>query len=324
MAKSHMLDKSGTSIFEDLSAQFGSKLIREEPLSRHTTFGVGGPADLFIEVTSVDEMVTAVNLCERHGQDYFIIGGGSNLLVSDNGYRGVMLKSSICHFEREGADVTVGSGFNLEEFVERLCSLGLAGVETLAGIKGTVGGAIFGNAGAYGGSISDCFASAKILKPGETPRLEGKNYFEFSYRDSILKRSREIVLDVSFRFLNGSAEQLLMKRQEILQTREERHPTIDCSAGCFFKNIEKPDEKYGKLSTGMLLERVGAKEMTVGKAGVFPYHANILVNLGDAKADDIRELAMILKKKVKDQFGYSLEEEITYLGDFSQGGQLED
>ncbi|MCK4657325.1 MAG: UDP-N-acetylmuramate dehydrogenase [candidate division Zixibacteria bacterium] len=317
MAKSHMLDKSGTSLFKDLSAQFGSKLIREEPLSRHTTFGVGGPADLFIEVTSADEMVTGVNLCEQHGQKYFIIGGGSNLLVSDNGYHGVVLKSSICHYEREGTDVIVGSGFNLEEFVDRVCSLGLAGAETLAGIKGTVGGAVYGNAGAYGGSISDCFVSAKILKPGEAPRVEGKNYFEFSYRNSILKRTREIVLEVSFRFLNGSSEQLLKKKQEILQTREEKHPTTDCSAGCFFKNIEKPDEKYGKLSTGMLLERVGAKEITFGKAGVFPYHANILVNLGGAKADDIRELAMILKKKVKDQFGYSLEEEITYLGDFN-------
>jgi UDP-N-acetylmuramate dehydrogenase len=312
-----MSDRSGTSLFGDLSARFGSKLIREEPLSRHTTFGIGGPADLFIEVNSVDEMVTAVGLCERHDQEYFIIGGGSNLLVSDDGYRGVVLKSSICHFERRGTEVTVGSGFNLEEFVDRVCSLDLAGVETLAGIKGTVGGAVFGNAGAYGGSISDCFASAKILKPGGAPRVEGKNYFEFSYRNSILKRTREIILEASFRFLNGSAEQLLKKKQEILQTREERHPTTDCSAGCFFKNIEKPDEKYGKLSTGMLLERVGAKAMTVGKAGVFANHANILVNLGGAKADEIRELAMILKKKVKDQFGYSLEEEITYLGDFS-------
>ena len=312
-----MIDKSGTTLFEDLSAQFGSKLIREEPLSRHTTFGVGGPADLFIEVTSVDEMVTAVNLCELHGQEYFIIGGGSNLLVSDSGYRGVVLKSGVCRFQRDGTDVTVGSGFNLEEFVDRVCSLDLAGVETLAGIKGTVGGAVFGNAGAYGGSISDCFVSARILKPGEAPRVEGKNYFEFSYRNSILKRTREIVLEVSFRFLNGSAAQLLKKKQDILQTREEKHPTTDCSAGCFFKNIEKPDEKYGKLSTGMLLERIGAKEMRVGEAGVFPNHANILVNLGGAKADDIRELAMVLKKKVKDQFGYSLEEEITYLGDFN-------
>ena len=212
MAKSHMLDKSGTSLFKNLSAQFGSKLIREEPLSRHTTFGVGGPADLFIEVTSADEMVTGVNLCEQHGQKYFIIGGGSNLLVSDNGYHGVVLKSSICHYEREGTDVIVGSGFNLEEFVDRVCSLGLAGAETLAGIKGTVGGAVYGNAGAYGGSISDCFVSAKILKPGEAPRVEGKNYFEFSYRNSILKPTREIVLEVSFRFLNGSSEQLLKKK----------------------------------------------------------------------------------------------------------------
>jgi UDP-N-acetylmuramate dehydrogenase len=262
-------------------------------------------------------MVTAVNLCEREGRDYFIIGGGSNLLVSDNGYRGIIIKSSIDHFERHGNDVTVGSGFNLEEFVDRVCSLDLAGVEMLAGIKGTVGGAVYGNAGAYGGSIADCLVSARILKPGGEPRLEPKNYFAFSYRNSILKRTDEVVLEVNFRFSNGTAERLQKKKMEILRERSEKHPKTDCSAGCFFKNIEKPDEEYGKLSTGVLLEQVGAKEMTVGRAGVFPGHANILVNLGGAKADDIRRLAGMLRRKVEDEFGYTLEEEITYLGDFS-------
>jgi len=149
MATSGAPDKLETVLDNDLSAAFGSRLIRGERLSRHTTFGVGGPADLFLEVATIDEMVAAVDICERHGKEYFIIGGGSNLLVSDKGYRGTVIKSSICHFERNGVNVTVGSGFNLEEFVNKVCSLGLAGVETLAGIKGTVGGAVYGNAGAY-------------------------------------------------------------------------------------------------------------------------------------------------------------------------------
>lgn len=312
-----MHHKQKNSFAKELVNRFGSRVLRNEPLAGYTTFGVGGPADLFLEVTGADEMVMAVNLCEEHGVDYFILGGGSNLLVSDDGYRGVVLRSGINHMRCEGSEVTVGSGFDLDDFVDRVCSLGLAGIEMLAGIKGSVGGAIYGNAGAYGGWISDCLVSVNLLKPGESPRLEGKNYFAFSYRDSILKRTREIALEASFRFQSGSAKELQRKRQEILLSREKRLPNTDCSAGCFFKNIEKPDEEYGKLSTGMLLEQVGAKELVVGRAGVYPEHANILVNLGGAKADDIRELAMRLKRRVKDRFGYNLVEEITYLGNFS-------
>lgn len=312
-----MPEKSRENVGEVLGRRFGSRLLRAEPLSEHTTFGVGGPADFFLEVTQLDEMIDAVDLCETLGADYFILGGGSNLLVADEGYRGVVLKSGIRHFRRQDNDVIVGSGFDLEEFVDRICSLGLAGVEMLAGIKGTVGGAIYGNAGAYGGWISDCLISASLLKPGERQRAVDKNYFEFSYRNSILKKTGEIVLEAEFRFRDGSAEELQSKRQEVLRSREKRIPMTDCSAGCFFKNIEKPDEQYGKLSTGALLEEIGAKEMMVGNAGVYPGHANILVNLGGAKADDIRELAMKLKRKVKDRFGYDLVEEITYLGNFN-------
>jgi UDP-N-acetylmuramate dehydrogenase len=306
-----------TLIQDDLRTRFGDRLICNEPMHRHTTFGVGGPADLFIEVTTVEEMTTAINLCKQHDAEFFLVGGGSNLLISDEGYRGVIIKSNLCDFSRSGSDVTVGSGHNLEALIDKVCSLGLAGLESLAGIKGTVGGAVYGNAGAYGGTIADHMTSALIALPGDQPRVEDKKYFEFSYRNSILKRTREVVLEVYFRFPDGSAEQLNARKQEILEMREQRHPTTDCSAGCFFKNIEKADEKYGKLSAGALLDKVGAKEITFGNAGVFKGHANILVNLGGAKADEIRELASRLKKMVEDQFGYTLEEEITYLGNFS-------
>ena len=312
-----MTHSSASEFREKLISLFGSRVRENERLSKHTTFGIGGPADLFVEVRTVEEMVAAVNLCEEFAAEYFMLGGGSNLLVSDDGYRGTVIKSKVDHFLRDRNNVTVGSGHNLESFVDRVCSLGLGGIEMLAGIKGTVGGAIYGNAGAYGEAISDCFVSANILKPGGVPRVEKKNYFEFSYRNSILKRVDEVVLEVNFQFEDGSVEHLLKRKREILEDRERKHPKTDCSAGCFFKNIEKSDEQYGKLSAGSLLEQVGAKEIKIGKAAVFPGHANILVNLGDAKAEDIKELAMILKNRVKDRFGYILEEEVTYLGNFS-------
>ncbi len=296
---------------------FGSRARENEPMSRHTTFGVGGPADYFIEAHTSEDMVTAVNLAVNNSVDYFIVGGGSNLLVSDSGYRGAIIKSGLNDFNVESQTVTVGSGHNLELLIDKLCERGLAGFESLAGIKGSVGGAIFGNAGAYGAAISDCLVSAMIFKPGQEARIVDKNYFDFSYRHSILKQTGEVVLEAEFKFESDSPERLKKKVREILEIRGEKHPESDCSAGCFFKNIEKADEEHGKLAAGALLDKVGAKSLKVGNAGVYKNHANILVNLGGAKADDIKELALILKKKVKDELGYELQEEITYLGDFS-------
>jgi len=312
-----MLDRLIETLHSSLKARFGAVAVEDEPLSKHTTFGIGGPADMLVTITLVEDMVDALKLCEQHRAEYFILGGGSNLLVSDSGYRGIVIKTQIEHFRNSGGNLTVGSGHELESMIDKVCALGLGGMEMLIGIKGSVGGAIYGNAGAYGGTISDHFVSATIVTPGQQPRMEPKKYFEFSYRNSILKRSREIILEANFELPADSTERLTERKREILNLRAERHPETDCSAGCFFKNIEKPDEKYGKLSAGMLLEKVGAKDASVGKAGVHQNHANILVNLGGARAEDVRELAAMLKKRVKDKFGYTLEEEITYLGSFS-------
>jgi UDP-N-acetylmuramate dehydrogenase len=305
------------SLVEKLKSRFGGDFKTNEPMSDHTTFGIGGPASGYVRVTNEADFVDAVNICVASGQEYFILGGGSNLLVSDKGYCGVIIHTLLEHFEQEGDEINVGSGYDLEDLIEKLCTMGLGGVEMLAGIKGSVGGAVYGNAGAYGGAISDCLVSARIFRPGSEARVEYKNYFEFAYRDSILKRTKEIVIDARFRLKRRTPESLLQKRHEILNMRAERHPKTDCSAGCFFKNIEKPDEKYGKLAAGYLLDQVGAKQARVGNAGVHVNHANILVNLGGATADDVRRLSLELKTRVKEKFGYILEEEITLLGDFS-------
>lgn len=312
-----MLDKLAETIQTSLKRRFGTAAAENEPLSKHTTFGIGGPADMLVTVKSVEEMVDALRLCEQYRAEYFILGGGSNILASDSGYRGIIVKIDIDHFGSSGGKITVGSGHNLEALIDRVCSMGLGGMEMLAGIKGSIGGAVYGNAGAYGGTISDHLVSATVVRPGGQPRAEPKKYFEFSYRSSILKRTREIVLEVNFELPSDSAERLNERKNEILELRAERHPETDCSAGCFFKNIEKEDEPYGKLAAGLLLEKVGAKEARVGGAGVHVNHANIIVNLGGATAEDVSELAAMLKKRVKDRFGYTLEEEITYLGNFN-------
>ena len=184
--------------------------------------------------------------------------------------------------------------------------------------------AVFPSQGGFGGRClpKDLMAFIKTCeKASYEPKFlkqiwESNKYFAFSYRNSILKQTKEIVLQAKLRYNREEPEELLRKQEEILKLRNQKHPTTDCSAGCFFKNIEKPDEPYGKLAAGFLLEKVGAKEMQIGGAGVFERHANILINSsGTASAADVRKLAEILKKRVKDKFGYNLEEEITFLGD---------
>ncbi|MBD3219536.1 MAG: UDP-N-acetylmuramate dehydrogenase [candidate division Zixibacteria bacterium] len=296
--------------------RFGDKFRENHILADYTTFGIGGPARMFIYCDNREDIIDAVNLAHENRMDFFIVGGGSNLLISDKGYPGLII-----HIASTGLDITenyieVESGYDWEELVDLTCREGLDGLVGMAGIKGQVGGAVYGNAGAFGTSVADILIEAEILKPGEEPRWEKNNYFAFSYRNSILKKTKEIVLRARFDYKREEPAILLKKQDEILELRNQRHPEKDCSAGCFFKNIEKPDEPFGKLAAGFLLEKVGAKQMHIGGARVFDKHANILINAsGKARAADVRKLAEALKKKVKDEYGYDLEEEITFLGD---------
>jgi len=302
--------------FEDiLTKRYGDDFLSDHPLADYTTFKVGGPARYFVECATSTDIVDAVNAAIEHDVKYFIIGGGSNLLISDNGYSGLIIHVATASMEVEEDHILVDSGFNWEELVEYCNANGLGGTESLAGIKGTVGGAVYGNAGAFGKSIADILIEAEIFRPGEQPRWEKNKYFAFSYRNSILKKSKEVVLRVKLSYSRKPAETLLSKQAEIMDLRGRKHPARDCSAGCFFKNIEKPDEPHGKLAAGYLLEKVGAKEMHIGGASVSDKHANILINSGTATASEIKKLAEILKERVKNEFGYILEEEITYLGD---------
>jgi UDP-N-acetylmuramate dehydrogenase len=296
--------------------KFGDNFYLDHPLAGYTTFKIGGPARYFVECHQREDIIAAVNLAHGLEMDYFIIGGGSNLLISDQGYPGLIIHIAVNGLEVEDTSVIVDAGYGWEYLVDFCCRQGLAGMESMAGIKGTVGGAVYGNAGAFGTSVADILARTELLSPGSEPRWEQNKYFAFSYRNSILKRTKEIVLRVRFDLVKDSPRGLLSKQDEILALRSQKHPCEDRSAGCFFKNIEKPGEPYGKLAAGALLEKVGAKEMQIGGAKVSEKHANILLNSGKASAADIKRLADILKEKVKSEFGYILEEEITFLGDY--------
>lgn len=285
-----------------------------ELLYPHTTMKVGGPAELYVEADSTQKLIEAVIAARESGVPYFVMAGGSNLVIDDAGLSGLVIRYIASNLVAD--DMTLGceGGLSLWSLVQEAGNRGWAGLESLAGIPGSVGGAVFGNAGAFGYSIGDILESGIVLTPANALETVGNDYFKFRYRHSYLKESGDILLSVKLKFKPGNKEALWKKMEEILALRAEKHPPHDWPcAGSFFKNIEKADEPYGKLAAGILLDKVGAKNLRIGQAGVYFKHANIIVNHGGARSADIRRLANLMRQKVFDAFGITLEEEIRYV-----------
>lgn len=296
---------------------FGELLRFDIPLAEYSSFHTGGTAAYFIDTKTVDETVHAVITASQNKIPFFIIGGGSNLLISDKGYDGLVIKINILGIKKIGdTEIECCAGEELMHLVSFAAENGLQGLEFAAGIWGSVGGAVYGNAGAYGGEIKDVLTEIMLLDRVGNLKKVKPDYCRFGYRDSYLKQTQEIVLSVKLSLQKGRKEELLTKIDEILAIRASKHPVKQYCAGSFFKNIPDSKEKYGKLPVGRLLDEIGAKSMSVGGAKVFEKHANIIINDGTAKSKDIRELADILKKKVFDTFGITLEDEVISIGDF--------
>ncbi len=290
---------------------------KDYPLASLTTLGCGGPADYVAFCHSADEVGRVLTYCREEKLDYFVLGGGSNVLAADKGYRGLVVLVQVDSCQIEDEEVSCGAGMSLHHLVEQTTAAGLGGLETLAGIAGTVGGAVAGNAGAYGRCIADVLCEVEIIDPQQGSITRPASELEFAYRRSNLKNSGAVIVTARFKLKHDNADELKQKVDEILEERWRKLPQEEISAGCFFKNIEKADEPHGKLAAGYLLDQIGAKQMSCGKAGVYGGHANVLINTGGAKASEIRELSLQLKKKVKDSFDIDLLEEVVLLGDFS-------
>jgi len=297
-----------------LKRRFPDQLEFDEPLGPYTTFGIGGPADYFIRASDAETFARAHNAARELGLRCFILGGGSNVLIGDEGFRGLVIKSDLGEILQDGERVTVGSGVGLDDLVDWAADHDLAGLAFAAGIAGTVGGAIYGNAGCYGREIGDLVHEITILTPSGELKVVDRNYCGFAYRHSRLKETRDIVLTVTLQLSPGEGKSLHSEALEHRQHRAGRHPVSGCSAGCFFKNIEDPAAKHGKISAGELLDTVGAKQEREGGATVHEGHANILINSGGATARDVLTLARRLRARVKDQMGYELQREIIFLG----------
>jgi len=309
--------QNGNSALERMAEQFGDRLEHHVALSQFTSFRTGGNARYFVRCTSAEQLVEALKLASTLEIDTFLLGGGSNLLVSDSGFDGLVIKVDIRGLSQpEPKLIESGAGEDLMALVDFASECSLTGLEFAAGIWGSVGGAIYGNAGAYGGQIGNVVKDLTLIDRGGSMRTVDSDYCQFGYRDSHLKRSGEIVSTVRFALTAGNRDEIVSKVNEIVAIREAKFPPEGLSAGCFFKNIPDPTQPHGKLPAGKLLEEAGAKELSVGGAVVYRGHANVILNSGSATSQDIAELADILKKKVLEKFGIMLEEEVIRIGHF--------
>ncbi len=276
------------------------KIEKNKKLAKYTTYGVGGLADFFIETKTEDDIIHAFDFARKKKIPCVIIGNGSNIIINDQGFRGLVIKNTSRNCNLNGQTVNCESGIMLSELLLLLKKQNLGGAEFLWGIPGTLGGAIVGNAGMNNKSISEIVKKIKILEKNGNIRNFGKEYFNFSYRNSDLKKSGEIILSCLMEF-NGKYKDISKK-----DLKKRKSQPKGKSAGSVFKN---PKEHYA----GKLIEKVGLKGFKIGDAQVSDKHANFIINNGKAKAQDIISLIEKVQSEVMNKFGVQLEKEVRVL-----------
>ena len=307
-------------VFALLVAAFGpDRVSREVPLAPFTTFRVGGPAERLVEVHDPTALARAVAIAAQAGVPVTILGGGSNVLVSDSGIRGVVVRVRGGAMALEGeSGVRADAGASLNNLVRWTIGRGLAGLEAWAGTPGTVGGAVFGNAHYRGRSIGELVATVRLVGGSGVIEDVSTAKMEFAYGRSRLRRTGEVVLSALFA-LRATADSADLRgtARRSLADRKRTQPLHVPSAGCVFQN---PDPAVDRVpdgfpaSAGALIDRAGLKGVALGGARVSPLHANFIVNEGGATASDIRQLIERCRDEVRARFGVTLREEIRYLG----------
>ena len=290
-------------------------ILKDEPMSAHTTFRIGGPADYFVVPEDAASLGRGVALCRAEGVDYFITGNGSNLLVGDGGYRGVVFH--ICHtmddvaYEEKGTELLVeaGAGVMLSSLARQVSSKGYTGFEYATGIPGTLGGGVTMNAGAYGGEISDNLLWAELMdETGAVLRLE-RDRLKLSYRHSVMMEQPLVVLSAGFSFTKGDAMAITEKVAELSRSRKEKQPLEYPSAGSTFK---RPEGYFA----GKLIQDCGLKGFRVGDAMVSEKHSGFVINVGHATAADVMTLIRHVQQEVDRQFCVRIEPEVRMIGEF--------
>lgn len=298
-------------LYEELCGLLGEPRVRpDEPMKNHTTFRIGGPASFYVAPETAEQIAGVISLCGQHKMPYYVLGNGSNLLVSDAGFDGVVIAMSsgfkeICW---DGIRVRAGAGAMLSAVARQALEHGLTGMEFAAGIPGTLGGALVMNAGAYGGEMKDLVRAAIVLaEDGEVRRLTVEE-LALGYRTSCIPANRYIVLEAELELKTGTAAQIRGRMDELAQQRRSKQPLEYPSAGSTFK---RPEGYFA----GKLIEDAGLKGYQIGGAQVAEKHSGFVVNRGGATASDVTGLCRHVQAEVERQFDVRLEMEVKTLGE---------
>ena len=287
------------------------RILFQEPMKQHTTFRVGGEAECFITIQQEEELVKLIPYLNQIEQDYFILGNGSNLLVGDKGYRGIVFKfdGPMEEIRVEGTRITAKAGALLSRVAVTAKENGLTGLEFAAGIPGSIGGGVVMNAGAYDGEMEQVVEAVRVIDREGQITTRDHDTMEFGYRTSIIKNRPYIVLEVVLQLAAGDPEQISAKIEELSELRRSKQPLEYASAGSTFK---RPEGHYA----GKLIMDAGMRGYRIGGAQVSDKHCGFIINTGKATAADIREVIEEVQERVKERFHVALEPEVVYLGDF--------
>ncbi|MGG1678805.1 UDP-N-acetylmuramate dehydrogenase [Neobacillus sp. NRS-1170] len=297
-------------IVAELQASKIGKVKENEPLAHHTTIKIGGPADIFIEPTSVTNLEKVMDIIKKHQVNWRAIGRGSNLLVSDKGIEGAIIKlgSGIDHLDINGSEITVGGGHSLVSLSTLISKKGLSGLEFASGIPGSVGGAVYMNAGAHGSDISKILTKAHILFEDGTMEWLSNEEMDFSYRTSVLQKKRPgIVVEAVFQLDEGEKGNIVAQMQKNKDYRKETQPWNYPCAGSIFRN---PLPNYA----GKLVEVAGLKGFSIGGAKISEMHGNFIINAGNATAGDVLALIQHVKDTIYNLYEIRMETEVEIVG----------
>lgn len=319
-----------TNVTEALGEIVDGRVKEAEPMRKHTNFRIGGPAKWLVEVKSSEELQQVLAYAKEHEIQTVVFGGGSNMLVSDEGFDGIMIKLAMRTYEITGTTVRADAGVLSAALARATATRGLKGLTWAISLPGTIGGGVRGNAGCFGGEMKDHLVSALVLREGELVELSNEQ-LQFGYRESAVKHSNDIVVSATFELEEADATELKMELDDILMRRKQSQPNNAGSAGCLFKNYEIPSEEElqrivnnldlppemqsrRQVSAGWLIDKLGLKGTQIGGAQISQVHGNFVLNADNATADDVVQLIALVKTRARNEYGIQLMEEVQYVG----------
>lgn len=294
-------------IYDELTTKINPcNILRNEEMSKHSSFRVGGKSDFFVTVNNVEELIFVLEIAKKFKIKSYILGNGTNIIFKDEGFRGIIIKLNFKQIEINENKIIAGAGVSLALLSEFAYRNSIEGYEFLSGIPGTVGGAVKMNAGAYDSEIKDILLETTILDENNNIRKINNKEHKFAYRNSIFFNKDWIILNSSFKIVKGNQEEIDKKRKDFMIRRKDKQPLDKPNAGSIFKRKEN-------CIPAKLIDAAGLKGYKIGNAQISEKHAGFIVNTGKAKADDIIKLINFTKETIKEKFGEDLELEVIIL-----------